>query len=215
MKGMVIKMKHTVITIGRAYGSGGHEIGSRLAQKLGISFYDKKLLELAAEKTGYCEDFIKHNDEKTPGILARSMTFSRGTGYTHPSSEDTVFVYQSQIIKELAEKESCVIVGRCADFILRDRADTFNIFTYAPLQDRINRKLALAENKMKESEIKKEIVSVDKQREKYYNFYTGARWGDSKNYHLCIDTSLAGVDGTVELLINLLEKMGHMGILPD
>ena len=215
MKGKVKRMKHTVITIGRAYGSGGHEIGSRLAQRLGIAFYDKKLIDLAAEKTGYCEDFIRHNDEKTPGVFARSMTFSRGPGYAHPSSEDTVFVHQSQIIKELAEKESCVIVGRCADFILRERTDTINIFTYAPLKDRINRKLALAENNMSEAEIKKEIMTMDKQREKYYNFYTGARWGDSKNYHLCIDTSLAGVDGTVDLLIELLGKMGHTGILPD
>jgi len=208
-------MKHTVITIGRAYGSGGHEIGSRIASRLGIAFYDKKLLQLAAEKTGYCEDFIKHNDEKTPGVFARSMTFTRGAGYSHPSSEDTVFVHQSQIIKELAEKESCVIVGRCADFILRDRQDTVNLFIYAPLEERINRKLALSEEKKSKAEIKKEILTIDKQREKYYNFYTGLRWGNSLNYHLCVDTSLAGVDGSVELIVEFLSKIGHTGILPD
>lgn len=208
-------MKHTVITIGRAYGSGGHEIGSRIAHKLGISFYDKKLLELAAEKTGFCEDFIRHNDEKTPGMFARSMTFTRGSSYSHPSSEDTVFVHQSQIIKELAEKESCVIVGRCADFILRDRTDTVNIFVYAPLEDRISRKLALSDEKKTEAQIKKEVLAADKQREKYYNFYTGARWGNSLNYHLCIDTSIMGIDGSAELIIEFLQKLGHTGIMPD
>lgn len=208
-------MKHTVITIGRSYGSGGHEVGARIASKLGISFYDKKLLELAAEKTGYCEDFIKHNDEKTPGVFARSVTFTRGSSYSHPTSEDTVFVHQSMIIKELAEKESCVIVGRCADFILRERTDTVNIFVYAGLQDRIDRKLALSEEKKTEAKIKKEITAMDKQREKYYNFYTGARWGHSFNYHLCVDTSLVGIDGAVDVIISYLNKIGRTGILPD
>lgn len=208
-------MKHTVITIGRSYGSGGHEVGARLAAKLGIPFYDKKLLELAAEKTGYCEDFIKHNDEKTPGVFARSINFSRGSGYTQPSSEDTIFVHQSQIIKELAEKESCVIVGRCADFVLRDRKDTVNLFIYASLDDRIQRKLALSDDKKNEAQIKKEIVSADKKRERYYNFYTGAKWGNSMNYHLCIDTSLVGVDGAVDLIVEFIDKIGHHDIMPD
>ena len=208
-------MKHTVITIGRSYGSGGHEVGARIAAKLGIAFYDKRLLELAAEKTGYCEDFIKHNDEKTPGVFARSMTFARGSTYAHPSSEDTVFVHQSQIIKELAEKESCVIVGRCADFVLRERADTVNLFIYASLEDRVQRKLALSNGEKSEAQIKKEIISADKQREKYYNFYTAARWGDSRNYNLCIDTSLVGVDGAVDLVLEFISKIGSADILPD
>ena len=208
-------MDHTVITIGRAYGSGGHEIGARVAAKLGISFYDKKLLKLAAEKTGYCEEFIEHNDEKTPGVFARSMNFARGSAYTHPSSEDTVFVHQSQIIKELAEKESCVIVGRCADFILRERHDTVNLFIYASLEDRMQRKMALSEEKKSAAQIRKEIMAADRRREKYYNFYTGLRWGNSRNYHLCIDTSLLGVDGAVDLIIEYLKKIGHPGIMPD
>lgn len=208
-------MRHTVITIGRSYGSGGHEVGARLAAKLGIAFYDKKLLELAAEKTGYCEDFIKHNDEKTPGVFARSMTFTRGSSYAHPSSEDTVFVHQSQIIKELAEKESCVIVGRCADFVLRERNDTVNLFIYASLEDRIQRKLALDGENKSAAQIKKEIIAADKQREKYYNFYTGERWGNSRNYHLCIDASLVGVDGAVEIIIEFLDKIGRANIMPD
>ena len=208
-------MKHTVITIGRAYGSGGHEIGARVAAKLGIAFYDKKLLELAAEKTGYCEEFIKNNDEKTPGVFARSVNFSRGAGYTHPTSEDTVFVHQSQIIKELAEKESCVIVGRCADFILRERSDTVNLFIYASLEDRIQRKMALSDEKKSAAQIKKELLAADRKREKYYNFYTGARWGNSRNYHLCIDTSRLGVDGAVDLIVEYMNKIGHHGIMPD
>ena len=208
-------MKHTVITIGRAYGSGGHEIGSRVAAKLGIAFYDKEIIGLAAEKTGYCEEFIRHNEEKTPGVFARSMSFSKGSGYTHPSSEDTVFVHQSQIIKELAERESCVIVGRCADFVLRNVADTVNLFISAPIEDRIKRKHALSNGEASEAQIRKEILSADKRREKYYNFYTGARWGDSRNYNLCIDTSVVGIDGAVDLVVEFLNRRGSSGILPD
>lgn len=209
-------MKHTVITIGRSFGSGGHEIGARLAKKLGIAFYDKELLTLAAEKTGCCEDFVKHNDERTPGFFARSVVFTKGHGYAHPTNEDMIFVHQSQIIKELAEKESCVIVGRCADFILRDCDGVVNLFIYAPLEERIKRKLALSDDpKITEAKVRKEISAVDKQREKYYNFYTGARWGNSFNYNLCIDTSLVGVDGAVDMIIDFLNKMGHTGILPD
>lgn len=208
-------MKHRIITIGREFGSGGHEIGSRLAKRLGMEFYDRELISMAAEKMGCCENFIKSNDEKNPGMFSRSVAFSRGTTYAHLSAEDSIYVCQSVAIKELAEKGNCVIVGRCADYVLRERDDVVNIFVYAPLEDRVSRKMMLSETEKGAAAVRKEIVSTDKRREKYYNFYTGNRWGNSRNYHLCIDTSKTGIDGAVDIIISYIEKYSATSILPD
>lgn len=208
-------MKHNIITIGREFGSGGHEIGARLAERLGKKFYDKELIKIAAEKLGCCEHYIENNNEKTPGMFARSISFSRGSTYAQLSPEDNIYVCQSLAIKEIAEEGNCIIVGRCADYILRERDDVVNIFVHAPLADRISRKMMLSETEKSATAIKKEILSKDKRREKYYNFYTGNRWGDSRNYHICVDTSKIGVDGAVDVIINYIEKYSVNGILPD
>lgn len=208
-------MKNIVITIGREYGSGGHEVGARLAERLDIPFYDEELVDLAAEKSGCCPDFVRKNDEKTPGIFARTSIMPRGTAYGHLTPEDELFISQTAIINELAGKGACVIVGRCADYVLRERTNTINIFIYAPLDARVSRKLALGADGKTEKDVKKKIVSTDKQREKYYNFYTGEKWGNSRNYDICIDTSMAGIDGTVDLIIDFIYKVKNKGILPD
>lgn len=208
-------MKNVVITIGREFGSGGHEIGARLAEKLNIPFYDKELIDLAAEKSGCCTHYLKKNDEKTPGIFARTAMLSRGNAYAQMSPEDELFIQQVNIINELANKGPCVIVGRCADYALKERENLISLFVYAPLEARIARKLALGTDGETEKEVKKKILAMDKQREKYYNFYTGMRWGESRNYHFCIDTSKAGIDGSVDLIIDFIEKNTNKGILPD
>ena len=208
-------MKHNIITIGREYGSGGHEVGARLAERLGMKFYDKELIKIAADKMGCCEHFVENNNEKTPGLFARSMTFSRGGTYTQLSPEDNIYVCQSLAVRELAEEGNCVIVGRCADYILRERDDVVNIFVHASIDDRVSRKMMLSETEKSASAIKKEIAAQDKRREKYYNFYTGRRWGDSRNYHIAIDTSKIGVDGAVDVIVNYIEKYSTTGILPD
>lgn len=208
-------MKNIVITIGREYGSGGHEIGARLAEKLGIPFYDEELVDMAAEKSGFCPEFLKKNDEKTPGIFARTSIMSRGNAYGHMSPEDELYINQTVIINELAEKGACVIVGRCADYVLRERTNTLNIFLFAPLESRVLRKLALGSDGSTDKEVRKKIIATDKQREKYYNFYTGEKWGNSRNYDVCIDTSKAGIDGSVDLIISFIEKVKNKGILPD
>lgn len=208
-------MKHTVITIGREYGSGGHEIGARLAKRLGIPFYDKELIDIAAEKTGCCENFVRSTDEKKPSVFARSATFSRGYAVSALSPEDNIFVQQSLIIRELAAKSSCVIVGRCADYVLQDEDYLVSVFVYAPLQDRINRKKQLSEEEKTEAEIKKEILAMDKRREKYYSFYTGSRWGDSRNYHICLDTAKVGIEHAVDVILNFVNQADNCGILPD
>ena len=208
-------MKHNIITIGREFGSGGHEIGARLAKRLGMKFYDKELIKAAAEKMGCCENFVESNNEKTPGVFARSVSFSKGATYTQLSPEDNVYVCQSLAIKEFAEEGNCIIVGRCADYILRERDDVVNIFVYASLEERVGRKMLLSENEKSAAAIKKEIIATDKRREKYYNFYTGNRWGDSRNYHICIDTAKIGIDGAVDIIVDYIEKYSAKGILPD
>ena len=208
-------MKHNIITIGREFGSGGHEVGARLAERLGMKFYDKELVKIAADKMGCCEHFVENNNEKTPGLFARSMTFSRGGTYTQLSPEDNIYVCQSLAVRELAEEGNCVIVGRCADYILRERDDVVNIFVHAPIDDRVSRKMMLSETEKSAAAIKKEIIAQDKRREKYYNFYTGRRWGDSRNYHITIDTSKIGIDCAVDVIVNYIEKYSATGILPD
>ena len=208
-------MKNIVITIGREYGSGGHEVGARLAERLEIPFYDAALVDLAAEKSGCCTEFIKKNDEKTPGIFARTSILAKGNAYGHLTPEDELFINQTAIINDLASKGACVIVGRCADYVLRERENTLDVFIYAPIEERVKRKLALGADGKTEREVKRHIVATDKQREKYYNFYTGTKWGNSRNYDICIDASKAGIDGTVDLIIDLIYKIKNKGILPD
>lgn len=208
-------MKHNIITIGREFGSGGHEIGARLAKRLEMKFYDKELITMAAEKMGCCENFVEHNNEKTPGIFARSVSFSRGATYAQLSPEDSIYVYQSLAIRELAEEGNCVIVGRCADYVLKERDDVVNIFVHAPIEERVGRKMLLSETEKSAATIKKEIISTDKRREKYYNFHTGNRWGDSRNYHISIDTSKVGIDGAVDIIVAYIEKHSAKRILPD
>lgn len=208
-------MKNMVITIGREYGSGGHEIGARLAKKLGLAFYDKEIIDLSVEKSGCCENYVRNNEEKTPGIFIRSTMFGKGNAYATVTPENELFVHQAEIISELAQKGGCVIVGRCADYVLKDREDVIKFFAHAPLEDRIKRKMALSTNGETEKEIKKQIVSTDKRRSKYYNFYTGAEWGDSRCYDLCIDTSKSGIDGAVDLIIDFIKHYKNTSMMPD
>ena len=140
---------------------------------------------------------------------------SRGNAYGNISPEDDLFIHQTAVMNELADKGAFVVVGRCADYILRDRKNVLKVFIYAPIEDRIKRKLALGADGKNEREVRKKIIATDRQREKYYNFYTGMKWGDSRNYDICLDTSKAGIDASVELIISFLDKIKNKGILPD
>ena len=201
-------MKHNIITIGREFGSGGHEVGARLAERLGMKFYDKELIKIAAEKMGCCENFVENNNEKTPSIFARSVAFSRGaTTYAQLSPEDNIYVCQSLAVRELAEEGNCVIVGRCADYILRERDDVVNIFVHASIEDRVSRKMMLSETEKSAAVIKKEIVATDKRREKYYNFYTGNKWGKYDNYDIAINSSTLGIRGTAEMIASCVRGL--------
>lgn len=201
-------MGHTVITIGRQYGSGGHEIGEKLAARLGISFYDKKLLEIAARETGLDINYLREIDEK-PSSLLFTLASGANTGLTATGAftglpmADQVFISLSKLVQGIAAKESCVIVGRAADYILRD-TDAINVFIHAELEHRIKR--VMERNGISEDKARDLIQKTDKERASYYNRYVGKKWGALTNYHLSIDSGLLGIDGTVDLILNCATK---------
>ncbi len=216
-----------VITIGRQFGSGGHEVGLRLAKRLGIPFYDKELLSLTAQNSRFAESYLEKMDEQKPSFLnICSAGLISGAGlsshaenamnqFYHLSPNDQIFLATSKVMHSLAEKGPCVIVGRCADYILRD-IEPVNFFIYADMQDRIARKIALDDHQhLNEQEMEKLIRQTDKTRGKYYEYYSHEVWGAAKNYHLCIDTSVVGVDGAVEIIMKFIEEFRRKNIMPD
>ena len=188
-----------IITIGRQFGSGGKQIGEALAEKMNIPFYDKELLKEAAKNSGICEEIFDSFDEKPTNSFLYSLVmdpYSLGFGSsTELPLNHKVFLAAFDTIKNLAEKDgSCVFVGRCADYALRDLDNVVNIFLYADMDDRtarIAKKYNISESKAKDM-IKKE----DKARASYYNYYTSKRWGEMKGYDICINTSKYGIDKT-------------------
>ena len=182
-----------IITIGREFGSGGRELGRRLAEELGFEYYDKEIITAIAKKTSMSQEYVQEVLEGKPHHLypitiGQSM-FIADNFYIQ--QEQSIYLAQSEIIRELAQKSNCVIVGRCADFILQD-LKPFRIFVYADIESRIARCMARnsdAEKHLTEKEMKKQILSIDKNRAKYYDYYTGNKWGDKNNYDLCINTT--------------------------
>lgn len=189
-----------IITVGRQFGSGGRELGRRLAELLGIQYYDREVIAEIAKHTSLSEEFVSNVIERRPTGLY-PITIGKSFAYVGEYSliqQQSVFKAQDQIIKELADKSDCVIVGRCADYILREEKP-FRIFVYASLESRIQRCISRAgsNEKYSEKEIKKQIKEIDKNRSKYYEFYTGNEWGDKENYDLCINTTNANIKETV------------------
>jgi cytidylate kinase len=182
-----------IITIGREFGSGGRELGRRLAEELGFEYYDKEIITAIAEKTSMSQEYVQEVLEGKPHHLypitiGQSM-FIADSFYIQ--QEQSIYLAQSEIIRDLAQKSNCVIVGRCADFILQD-LKPFRIFVYADIESRTARCIARnsdAEKHLTEKEMKKQILSIDKNRAKYYDYYTGNKWGDKNNYDLCINTT--------------------------
>lgn len=195
-----------VINIGRQLGSGGKEIGERLAKRLGISFYDKELINLASKESGLCKEFFEKADEKPSqpiigGFLGNrfSLFTESMLPYTNYLSNDSLFKIQSDVIRKLAAEKSCLFVGRCADYILRDHPRAVNIFIVSSMKERVKR-LAKEFKETDEEEIEDLIRRTDKKRSEYYNYYTYKTWGAADSYHLCIDSSVLGIAGT-ELVI--------------
>ncbi len=193
-------MKH-VITISREFGSGGREIGSRLAKRLNIPFYDKEIISLASENSNLSEDFIENHDEMIVQLKNKPYTpFS--AIYEIPMS-DQVFLEQSRIIRKLAAKEPCVIVGRCADRVLED---SINLFIYARMNKRIERLLTM-ESEVDSDKMESRIREIDRKRKDYYQYYTGSTWGRAQNYDLCLDSGKIGIKATVDIILSYLEAL--------
>ena len=197
-----------IITIGREYGSGGREIGHALAKRLGIAYYDKEISSLAAKKSGLSDEFIASNEQRVRSSLmhnlAASANYHNGffAGQYLPLAEN-IFIAQAQVIRDIANKESAVIVGRCADYILDGRKNTINIFIHAPQEERVKRIMKL--HNVDEATAIKEIQTSDKERGNHYFRYTDMKWGKAQNYHVCINSALMGVEKTVEMLADLAQ----------
>ncbi len=195
-------MKNFVITISRGYGSGGKTIGKMLAERLGVSYYNRELLRMASEESGIHERFFGKADERVRTGLFKQSGVYKGTLISPDSedfvSDDNLFNYQAKVIKELAEKESCVIVGRCADYVLKDCANVVRVFVHAPLESCINTVMELYGVSRKEAE--KTILTTDKQRSSYYMHYTGKEWHDAENYDLCLNSAELGFEKCVEIV---------------
>ena len=191
-------MENRIITISREYGSGGRAIGRKLAEKLGIHCYDAELLQRIVEKSGYSAEYVKEKGEEAPGGVLSMFVIDRSKGPTH---QDTLWQVQKDVITEIADKESCVIVGRCADYILEARADCLKVFVHAAFDKRVAR--AINEYGDPEESAEKLVKEKDKRRMSYYNYYTDKKWGEAKNYHVCLDSGALGIDKCVDVLAQL------------
>ena len=201
--------ENTIITIGRQFGSGGREIGRKLAERLGIPFYDKELLTHAAQASGLSQEVMAYFDEQPTNSLLYSLStgvYSMGevgvANYNLPVNQQ-VFQAQFDAIRALAENGSCVIVGRCADYVLEKHPQLVNVFVCADLQARMER---VAEyDKISLADAKSRIAKSDKKRASYYNFYSGKKWGVASTYDLCVNSSMVGYDNAVEIIARFAE----------
>lgn len=191
-------MANRIITISREFGSGGRTIGRKVAEKLGIPCYDAELVEKIAEESGYAEEYIKEEGEYTSGGWLSTLFSDRTNGLTN---QDKLWNVQSKVIRELAEKESCVIVGRCADYILRDKADCLTVFIHASLEKRAER--IVREYGETDETPEERLKDKDKRRATYYRFYTDMKWGQAKNYQICLDSGELGIDKCVDIIASL------------
>ena len=195
-------MAKRIITISREFGSGGRFIGEEVAKELGIAYYDKNIISQIAEKSGLSPEYIQESAELSPkkGLFAYALA---GRDITGKSVEDMVYEAQRKVILELAEKESCVIIGRNADFILKDRNDVLNVFIYGDMPEKIQRIMGLYN--VEEKEAVKMIADIDKRRMTNYNFYTDQKWGKASNYTLCLNSSQIGYDRCEAIIIECVK----------
>lgn len=196
-----------IVTISREYGSGGRIIGKLLAEKLNVPFYDKEILDMAAEQSGYSRELMEGTELKAKSSfaynLASALSFNEGISGSPLSVNEKMFLAQFQVIKEIGETDKAVIVGRCADYVLRDMPGVTNIFIYAEQEDRIRRAIDVyGDNPQKAKEI---VATYDKARQNYYNYHTGLKWGEFKNYNLAINSSYISEEEAANLIVDYVE----------
>lgn len=198
-------MENVVFTIARQYGSGGRTVGEMLAKKLKIHYYDKELMKLASDESGINEALFVNADEKIKSSRLFRIAKSAYNGELIPpesddfTSTDNLFNYQAKIMRQLAEEESCVIIGRCADYVLKEYPNVLSVFVHAPMDFCLEQ--AAKKHSMSEKELEKFIIKTDKHRAEYYRYHTGREWTDARNYDLCLNSSKLGFDRCVEEII--------------
>lgn len=198
-----------VINIGRQFGSGGRIIGEKLSTLMNIQFFDKELILIASQESGLGKEFFENFDEKSShsifgGLFGLRGAFSDEMAPNNYLNNETLFKIQSDVIRDLAEKQSCIFVGRCADYVLKDHPHCLNLFVSANIDDRIKR-IAEKEN-LPENKAKELIEKTDKKRASYYNYYSNKVWGAASSYHLCINSSFLGIDESVDFIKEFAEK---------
>lgn len=204
--------KTYVIAIGRQFGCGGREIGQLIAKGLGVAYYDKELLSEAAKSSGVNEDFFEAADERSPRFFSSLWSFNLGynTGAYFigdtPLSDDSIYRAQSEVMTQLADRGPCVIVGRTADYLLRDHCKVVSVFVHSSIEDRVQRIMSRGDAKT-EKEAREKAEKKNKLRAEYYNFYTDKKWGDAASYDLSIDASLLGTQATALFIIDFVKKI--------
>lgn len=204
--------KTYVIAIGRQFGCGGREIGQLIAKGLGVAYYDKELLSEAAKSSGVNEDFFEAADERSPRFFSSLWSFNLGynTGAYFigdtPLSDDSIYRAQSEVMTQLADRGPCVIVGRTADYLLRDHCKVVSVFVHSSIEDRVQRIMSRSDAKT-EKEAREKAEKKNKLRAEYYNFYTDKKWGDAASYDLSIDASLLGTQATAMFIIDFVKKI--------
>lgn len=200
-------MSPYVINIGRQLGSGGRQIGQMLARELGIAYYDREILDLAAQESGYSAEIFEQKDERRgllQGVFGTFLPFGAGGAgtagyYAGELSEGNLFRLQSEAIKKVAARESCIFIGRCADYVLRDHPRAMSVFVSAAAADRVAR--LVAHDRISEQEARRRIEAGDRERASYYNFYAAGTWGAAATYDLCINSSALGIEGTARHIL--------------
>jgi len=198
-----------IINIGRQLGSGGRQIGEMLAKQFGISFYDKELIQIASKESGLGKEFFEQADEKKShsiigGLLGLRTNINNEVYGNNYLSNETFFKIQSDVIRKLADEKSCLFVGRCADYILRDHPLCFNLFITADTDDRIRR--VAHDQSLTLEKAQEKIEKMDKKRAEYYNYFSNKVWGAAESYHLCINSSVLGIDETVAFISRFIEQ---------
>lgn len=209
-------MSNFIVTIARQYGSGGREVGQKLAELTGYKFYDKDLITLAAQKSGLSQDALHHVDEKAANSLLYTLAlgssvYSHGMEHVNLPINDRLFVVQSEIIKELAANgEGAIVVGRCADYVLSGRKNLVKVYITSEFDVRV--KTVMKRHELSESQAKDLIIKTDKRRANYYSYYTGDKWGKADKYDLVIATDRVGVEGAARMIANYIKMLDEMHI---
>ena len=198
-----------VITISREYGSGGRDIGRLVAQKLGIPVYDKEIIMKAAESSGLDPDYIKNEEQKITNSPMFSYTRIGYAGANNYAMSDQIYIAQSRAIREFAGEGPCVIIGRCADFILKGEKDCLNIFVHADKLFKVNR--LIEKYHITQAEAEKIIKESDKRRSRHYKFYTSYEWGDKDNYQICLNSAKIGIENAADMIVAIAEKLNENG----